>query len=55
MTLDQVEDRLSARMKQRFEEVYDYAISKKIPMRVAAMDIAVNRVVEAVYTKGLLP
>ena len=55
MTLEQVEDRLSVRMKQRFEEVYDYTIGKKISMRIAAMDIAVNRVVEAVYTKGLLP
>ena len=55
MTLSQVEDRLSSRMKQRFEEVYDYAAGKKVSMRVAAMDIAVKRVVEAVYTKGLLP
>jgi glutamate dehydrogenase/leucine dehydrogenase len=55
MNLSQVEDRLSARMKQCFEEVYDYAADKNVSMRVAAMDIGVNRVVEAIYTKGLLP
>ena len=55
MTLRQVEDRLSTRMEQRFEEVYDYAADKNVSMRTAAMDIAVKRVVEAVYTKGLLP
>jgi glutamate dehydrogenase/leucine dehydrogenase len=55
MTLEQVEERLSTRMKERFEEVYDYAAQKNVSMRVAAMDIAVNRVIEAVYAKGLLP
>jgi len=55
MTLEQVEQRLAGRMTQRFNEVYDYAGEKSLTMREAAMDIAVSKVVEAVYVKGLLP
>jgi glutamate dehydrogenase/leucine dehydrogenase len=55
MTLEQVEQRLAGRMKQVFDVVYDYAREKEVTMRTAAMDIAVNRVVEAVFARGLLP
>ncbi len=55
MTLDKVEQRLSKRMTQRFNEVYDFAAEKGITMREAAMDTAVSKVVEAVFTRGLLP
>ncbi len=55
MTVTQVEQRLSDRMRQRFNEVYDFAKEKKLTMREAAMDIAVQRVVEGVYARGLLP
>lgn len=55
MTISQVEQRLSDRMRQRFDEVYDFATEKGLTMREAAMDIAVNRVVEGVYARGLLP
>ena len=43
MTLTQVEQRLSDRMRQRFNEVYDSAGKKNITMRESAMDIAVSR------------
>ncbi len=55
MTITQVEQRLSGRMRQRFSEVYDFAKEKGLTMREAAMDIAVRRVVEGVYARGLLP
>ncbi|OHB60746.1 MAG: hypothetical protein A2Y12_10995 [Planctomycetes bacterium GWF2_42_9] len=55
MTLDQVNKRLSERMNARFEQVYDYSQNKKLTMRQAAMDIAVQRVVEATQALGVLP
>lgn len=55
MTITQVEQRLSDRMRQRFSEVYGFAKEKGLTMREAAMDIAVRRVVEGVYARGLLP
>ncbi len=55
MTLEQVEQRLADRMSRRFNEVYDLADREQITMREAAMNIAVNRVVEATIARGLLP
>lgn len=55
MTLDEVEKRLSGRMKKRFNEVFEYSKENKITMREAAMDLAVTKVVKAVYARGLLP
>ena len=54
-TLAKVEQRLAERMKQRFNEVYDFAGEKGLTMREAAMDLAVAKVVEAVFVRGLLP
>ena len=47
--------RLRERMAQRFAAVYDYSEEKRLPMREAAMDLAVNKVVEGVYARGFLP
>lgn len=55
MTLAEVERRLADRMKQRFNEVYDFARQESITMREAAMDMAVSKVVEAVFARGFLP
>ena len=55
MTLAEVERRLSDRMKKRFNEVFDFAKEKHLTMREAAMDMAVSKVVEAIFTRGLLP
>jgi glutamate dehydrogenase/leucine dehydrogenase len=55
MTREQVELRLAARMQERFNQVYELAKEKSFSMREAAMQIAVKRVVEAVFTRGLLP
>jgi glutamate dehydrogenase/leucine dehydrogenase len=55
MTLQEVERRLEERMNERFAEVFEYSRRKKIPMRFAAMDMAVNKVVEAIFVRGLLP
>ena len=55
MTLEQVEDRLNKRMQDKFAEVYNYSIENKISMRQAAMNLAVSRVVEGIYARGMLP
>ena len=55
MTLAQVEDRLEERMNQRFAAVYGLAEDKHLTMRQAAMDLAVNRIVEAIHVRGFLP
>ena len=55
MTLEQVERRLSERMRTRFADVEAYAAKKLLTMREAAMDIAVGRVVEAIKARGFLP
>ena len=55
MTLEEVEKRLSERMNEKFNDVYKYSQEKKLSMREAAMDIAVRKVVDAVYARGLLP
>jgi len=55
MTLEEVEKRLKDRMKQRFSEVYDFAKQKDLSMREAAMDMAVSKVVKAVFVRGLFP
>ncbi len=55
MTLTAVEQRLAERMKQRFNEVYDFAGEKGLTMREAAMDMAVSKVVEAIFARGMLP
>ena len=55
MTLEQVENRLSGRMDEKFNAVYEYSKDKNSCMRDAAMDIAVRNAVEAVNARGLLP
>ena len=55
MTLSEVEWRLSERMREKFNEVHDYAKNEGIEMRKAALDIAVKKVVNGTYARGLLP
>jgi len=55
MTQTEVESRLAERMTQRFDDVYNLAKKQNISMRDAAMNLAVSRVVEAIFARGLLP
>ncbi len=55
MMLEEVERRLAERMKQRFNEVFGLAKEKKLTMRTVAMEMAVSKVVEAIFVRGLLP
>lgn len=55
MTLEEVEKRLSDRMREKFDDVYNLSKEKGLTMREAAMDIGVGRVVQAIYLRGLLP
>jgi glutamate dehydrogenase/leucine dehydrogenase len=50
-----VETRLQDHMQGRFALVFDYSQNNNVTMIEAAMDIAVNRVVEAVTALGALP
>jgi len=55
MTLSQVETRLRERITRRFDDVYNYCRDKDLTMRNAAMDMAISRVVEAIFVRGFLP
>jgi len=55
MTLDEVERRLAERMSRCFAEVLAYATENRLPMRAAAMDIAVSRVAEGLRARGVYP
>lgn len=54
-TIEQVQDRLSRRMNNRFGQVYGHLTEKGGSMRQAAMDIAVGTVVDALNARGVLP
>jgi glutamate dehydrogenase/leucine dehydrogenase len=55
MTAEQVEKRLYQRVTNTFETVYEYSKNNGISMRKASMEIALNRVVEGITARGLLP
>ena len=55
MTRPQVETRLADRMTQRFHEVHAHAQQNDLPLRHAAMNLAVTRVVDGVNARGFLP
>ena len=55
MTREEVEQRLHERMLSTFEAVCRRAEQAREPMRQAAMDLAVSRVVEGIAARGLLP
>ena len=55
MTLAEVESRLAERMRQRFDEVHELARREGISMRDAAMNMAVQNVVDAVTARGFRP
>ncbi len=53
--LEQIHSRLQQRMKDSFEQVYQYASSHSLTMREAAMDLAVARVARGIQARGFLP
>ena len=55
MTTVEVEERLAARIRARFDEVYARSLERQAPMRHVAMDLAVRRVVDGILARGLLP
>jgi len=54
-TREEVEKRLRNRMTQTFEDVHERSQQTRGTMRHAAMDIAVQRVVDGILARGLLP
>lgn len=55
MTIEMVQSRLKHRMESRFQDVYNYAQSKKVTMRDAALELAIRTVADAIEARGLLP
>lgn len=52
---EEVLDRLTRIMQKGFKEVLDVSLSKKIPMRAAALVLGIGRVAEAARLRGLYP
>jgi glutamate dehydrogenase (NAD(P)+) len=52
---EEVLDRLTRIMQRSFKEVLDISLSKKIPMRTAALALGIGRVAEATRLRGLYP
>jgi glutamate dehydrogenase (NAD(P)+) len=52
---EEVLDRLTRIMQRSFKEVLDISLSKKIPMRTAALVLGIGRVAEATRLRGLYP
>jgi glutamate dehydrogenase (NAD(P)+) len=52
---EEVLDRLTRIMQKGFKEVLDISLSKKIPMRAAALVLGIGRVAEATRLRGLYP
>ncbi|HLA84003.1 MAG TPA: Glu/Leu/Phe/Val dehydrogenase [Thermoguttaceae bacterium] len=55
MTLEEVESRLAGRMTERFRDVFETSQREGLSMRDAAMNLGVQRVVDGVLARGLLP
>ena len=52
---EEVLDRLTRIMQKGFKEVLDISLSKKIPMRTAALVLGIGRVAEASRLRGIYP
>ena len=52
---EEVSDRLTRIMQKGFKEVLDISLSKKIPMRTAALVLGIGRVAEASRLRGIYP
>jgi glutamate dehydrogenase (NAD(P)+) len=52
---EEVLDRLTRIMQKGFKEVLDISLSKRIPMRTAALVLGIGRVAEASRLRGIYP
>jgi glutamate dehydrogenase (NAD(P)+) len=52
---EEVLDRLTRIMQRSFKEVMEISLSKKIPMRTAALVLGIGRVAEAIRLRGIYP
>lgn len=55
MTLGQVEKRLETKMRSASDQVFEFSKNKNLSLRLAAMDIAVAKVIEGNLARGTLP
>jgi glutamate dehydrogenase (NAD(P)+) len=52
---EEVLERLTRIMQRSFKEVLDISLSKKVPMRTAALVLGIGRVAEATKLRGIYP
>jgi len=52
---EEVLERLTRIMQKSFKEVLEISLSKKIPMRTAALVLGIGRVAEATRLRGIYP
>ncbi len=52
---EEVLDRLTRIMQRSFKEVFEISLSKRIPMRTAALVLGIGRVAEATRLRGIYP
>jgi glutamate dehydrogenase (NAD(P)+) len=52
---EEVLDRLTRIMQRSFKEVLEISLTKKIPMRTAALVLGIGRVAEAIRLRGIYP
>jgi glutamate dehydrogenase (NAD(P)+) len=52
---EEVSDRLTRIMQRGFKEVLEISLSRKIPMRTAALVLGIGRVAEAIRLRGIYP
>jgi glutamate dehydrogenase (NAD(P)+) len=53
--LEEVEERLAKRMKRTYLNVSEYAATKRVDWRVAAMALAIERIGRAYAERGIFP
>jgi glutamate dehydrogenase/leucine dehydrogenase len=54
-TEEEVNNRLQTIMEKAFDEVWEFSAQMQVPLRLGAMMLAVNRVANAVRSRGLFP
>jgi glutamate dehydrogenase/leucine dehydrogenase len=55
MTAEEVNLKLSNRMTEKFNEVFEYSVKKKLSMRESAMDLSLSKIAQGIKARGLLP
>lgn len=52
---EEIAERLRYVMAAGFQAVFDRAAAEKVPLRIAALEVAISRVADAISTRGIYP